>query len=246
MASPASCHQPTDTMPFDLDSLKDKLDSATLDKLKSHVEDLSTRAETAEGKARTAAKESIDGRKALKAERDAAFERLGVATLEELEALPDAKGQADALKQVDAKVKKLERENAELKTASDTATGRLKALQRDATLAAAMDGLKFKHPADVRALLAPRLVEEGEDLLFKTDEGKLVPLKDGAAWFAKTRPDYVEASDAGGKGSGFRGTGGAGGGDKPAKKPERKDYPDEPAFYRASAAFASEQAAATT
>lgn len=201
-------------MPFDLDSLKDKLDGATLDKLRSHVDELSTRAETAEDKARTAAKESIAGRKTLKAERDAAFEKLGVSTLDELEALPDAKGQADAVKQVETKLKKAERERDEAIQARDQATGTLKGLTREQSIAQALEGLKFKNPADVRVLLQSRVVEEGDELRFRTDDGKLVPLKDGAAWFAKTRPDYVEAQGDGGQGSGFKGTPGAGGGGK--------------------------------
>ena len=211
MAEPETA-TPTTPMPFDLDTLKDKLPSETLEKLKAHVDELSTRAETAEEKARTASKESIQGRKTLKAERDAAFERLGVTTMDELEALPDAKGQADAAKQADAKLKKAERERDEAIAARDTAAGTLKGLQRESSLAKAMDGIKFKHPADVRALLMPRVVEDGEELRFKTDDGKLVPLGEGAAWFAKTRPDYVEAAEAAGESSGFKGTGGGGGG----------------------------------
>lgn len=231
-------------MAFDLDSLKDKLDGAMLDKLRAHVDELSTRAETAEDKARKAAKESIDGRKTLKAERDAAFERLGVSTLEELEALPEAKGQAEAAKQLEAKLKKAEKERDEALAASAEATTKFKGLSREQQMRAATDGLDFKNLGDVLVLAERRIVEEGDELLFTTDEGKKVPLKDGFAWFAKTRPDYVKPSGDGDGGSGFKGAK-PGGGGKPATKPERKDYPDEPAFYRASAAFAREQAATT-
>jgi len=199
-------------MPFDLDSLKDKLDGETLTKLRSHVDELSTRAETAEEKARKAAKESIDGRKTLKAERDKAFEKLGITDADELDALTDAKGQGEATKQLEAQVKKLTRERDEAVAARETLGGEIKGMKKNAVLAAAIQEHKFKNPADVQVLLEKRLVEEGEELLFRTDDGKSVPIKDGAAWFAKTRPDYIEAQGDGGQGSGFKGTGGGGGG----------------------------------
>lgn len=228
---------------MDLDTLKDKLDGATLDKLKSYVSEISTRAETAEEKARKAAKESIDGRKALKAERDAAFQKLGVETLDELEALPDARGQGEAAKQFEAQIKKLTRERDELKQAAEQATGQVKSMKRDTTLAQAIEGHKFKNPADVRVLLQSRVVEEGDELLFKTDDGKLVSLADGAAWFAKTRPDYVQPADAGGQGSGFKGGSGGSNGAKPPAKPERKDFSNEVDYFKAAAAFHAEAAA---
>lgn len=214
MAAPASHHHTQDTMPFDFDKLKGKtLDDAMLSEIKTAFEAESTRAETAEDKARKAAKESISHRTTLKAERDAAFEKLGVSTMEELEALPEAKGQAEAAKQLESKLKKAERERDDAIKARDQAAGTLKGLTREQSIAQALDGLKFKNPADVRVLLQSRVVEEGDELRFKTDDGKLVPLKEGAAWFAKTRPDYVEPSGDGGGGSGFKGSKGAGGGD---------------------------------
>ena len=199
-------------MSFDLDTLKDKLDGATLDKLRSHVDELSTRAETAEEKARKASKESIEGRKTLKAERDKAFEKLGITEADELDTLPDAKGQGEATKQLEAQVKKLTRELGEATAARDTLGSEVKGMKHSAQLSEAIQGHKFKNPADVAVLLKGRVVEEGEELRFKTDDGKTVSLKEGAAWFAKTRPDYVEASEEGGEGSGFNGSGGGGGG----------------------------------
>lgn len=223
-AQPAD-HQDT-TMPFDLKTLEGKLDGETLTKLTAHVDELSTRAESAEEKERSAKRESIEGRKKLKAERDKAFEKLGITDPEELESLQDAKGQGEATKQLEAQVKKLSRERDEAFQARDELGGKVKTMTRSQALAEAMQGLRFKNPADVQVLLERRLVEEGDDVLFKTDEGKLVPIKDGAAWFAKTRPDYVEAQENGGQGSGFKGSGGGGGGaqkgDLAGSRDERK------------------------
>jgi hypothetical protein len=206
-------------MPIDLDKYKGKtLDGETLAKLTAELtadtEATEARVTAAEEKARKAAKESIEGRKTLKAERDKAFEKLGIDSPDELDTLPDAKGQGEATKQIEARLKKAERERDEAIQARDSVTGEVKAMKREASLSQALEGLKFKNPADVRVLLQSRVVEEGDELRFKTDDGKLVPLKDGAAWFAKTRPDYVEAADAGGQGSGFKGGAGGNGGSK--------------------------------
>lgn len=197
---------------MDLEKLKGAtLDDKTFDALKAHVESLAERAETAEGKARKAAQESIDGRKTLKAERDKAFDKLGISTADELDALPDGKGAGEATKQLETQVKKLTRERDDAIAARDSTTGELKSMKRSNLLAQALQGHRFKNAADVQVLLERRLVEEGDEFLFKTDDGKTVSLKDGAAWFAKTRPDYVEPSDGGGQGSGFKGgSGGAG------------------------------------
>lgn len=212
-------------MPFDLSKLKDKLDSGTLAELTAHLDELSTRAETAEDKARKATKESIDGRKAKDQRIARLSELLGIEPDADLESLPDPKGQADAVKQFEAKVKRLERENADLIKARDELGGTLKSMKRETALAAALEGHRFKNPADVRVLLQSRVVEEGDELLFETDDKKRVSLKDGAAWFATTRPDYVEAKEGAGQGSGFgRGQGASGGQGGSAKTMTRAEF----------------------
>lgn len=203
-------HPPITPM-IDLTKFKGRtLDDTAMAEISGAVDELKTRAETAEEKARTAQRESIDGRKKLKAERDRAFELLGVSDPSELDSLPDPKGQADAVKQFEAKLKKAERERDEAVTARDQLQGRMTGMRREAEISAAIEGLGFRNPADVRVLLGTRIEAEGEEFRFRTDDGKLVPLKEGAAWFAKTRPDYVQPADAGGQGSGFKGTGGGG------------------------------------
>jgi hypothetical protein len=79
------------------------------------------------GKLSTATQESITGRKTLKAELEAAqtalrttLDKLGLDDVSEHDGLPDAKGMAEAQKQIDAKLKRLERDLSEAqKTASD-------------------------------------------------------------------------------------------------------------------------------
>ena len=84
---------------MNLDDLKGKtLDDQTHAALVAHVAEL-------QGQRDVARQESITHRKGLKAKVDelervtrTAFEKLGIDSAEELETLPDAKGQAEALR----------------------------------------------------------------------------------------------------------------------------------------------------
>lgn len=190
---------------MNLASLKGKtVDDELLAQLTDHVAVLTARAETAEGKARTAQKESIDGRKQLKAERDAAFEKLGVSTLEELDAIPDGKGASDAAKQFEVKFKKAEREKAEALAALQDVQGKYAKDRRDLAVEKAIASQPFIDAEDARALLERRIKTEGDDFLFETNDGKLVPLTDGAAFIAKTKTHLVKNPAAGKAGSGFK------------------------------------------
>jgi hypothetical protein len=222
---------------MDLEKLKGKtIDEALLGELKAHVEGLEARAETAEGKAKTAQKESIDGRKQLKAERDAAFDKLGVTTLEELEALPDAKGQADAVKQVETKLKKAEAALAEEKTAHETLRGELATERRSTAIAKAISKHSFIDAEDVSTIVSARVkANDDGELMFTGDGGKLVKLDDGVAWLAKSKPHLVKP--AGGNGGTGNRPAGQNSGGAPDRKPERKDYPDDVAFTKAEASF---------
>lgn len=193
---------------MDLDALKGKtLDDDTHGKLIAFVAELT-------GQRDAARKESIDGRKGKDAklkelgDRLQAFaEKLGVEVDADLNELPDAKGQADAVKQFETKIARLARERDDAIKARDELGSTLKTRNRESAIASALEGHRFKNPSDVRVLVERHVQEEGDDLLFKTEDGKLVPLKEGVTWFAKTRPDYLFPADAGGQGSGFRGSG---------------------------------------
>lgn len=204
---------------MDLDALKGKtLDDKLHGEIVAHVAELTSQRDAAR-------KESIDGRKGkdqkikdLEARLSAVAEWAGIEVDADLAALPALKGQADEKKQADAKIAKLTRELDEARKAHGDLDGKLRGMRRDAAIAGALEGLRFRNPADVRVLLERHVREEGDELLFEAEGGKLVPLKEGAAWFAKTRPEYVHAADAGGTGSGFKGsgagnTGGTGRGD---------------------------------
>lgn len=195
---------------MDIEALKGKqLDDATFTQLKTYVDDII-------GQRDTARNESINGRKTLKAENDAlkafkakALEKLGVDTDDDFEALPDAKGQADAVKQFEAKLKRAERERDEAKQAAEAAATALRGSRQKAVVAEALGKHEFVARDVVEAFVAPRLVWEGDEIMFKTDDGKLVAVSDGVAGLAKSRPELLKPTGTGGAGAR---TGGAGGG----------------------------------
>jgi hypothetical protein len=185
---------------MDISQLKEALGDEKFAALKSYVDDLA-------GQRDAARAESINGRKKLKQDLETAqavaqraLEKLGVDSPEELESLPDAKGQAEALKQLDAKIKRAERERDEAKAIAESATGKLRGSQTKAALAEAMSGHEFVAKDIVETFVSQRLTWDGEELLYKADDGKLVPVRDGVPAFAKQRPELLKPQGTGGSG----------------------------------------------
>lgn len=196
---------------MDIETLKEKLGDETFAKLKTYVDDLT-------GQRDAARNESITGRKGLKEKltaletaQAALLEKLGLESLDDLESLPDAKGMADATKQYEAKLKRLERENATLKAAEAEVSGKYKTSLQRAAIADAMAGHEFIARDIVETHVSQRLTWEGDDLLFKADDGRLVPIKDGVAGIAKTRPELLKPTGTGGAGVRSSNAGGGGG-----------------------------------
>lgn len=187
--------------PMDISTLKDTLGDAKFAELQTFVNDLT-------GQRDAARTESISGRKSIKAERDAAqalaakaMEKLGVESAEDLDALPDAKGQAEALKQYDIKLKRAERERDDARKLADEASGKHRGSLQKAAVAEALGGHDFVARDIVETYIGQRLVWEGDDLMFKTDAGSLVSVKDGVAGVAKARPELLKPAGTGGAGA---------------------------------------------
>ncbi|MDX5298180.1 MAG: hypothetical protein LPK85_04425 [Gammaproteobacteria bacterium] len=173
--------------------------------LKSFVDDLV-------GQRDAARSESISGRKGLKSELEklkaqnaTMLEKLGIDSADDLENLPDMKGQADAVKQFESRVKRLEREIADKdKALTDALTN-----ARNGTLSGQLAKLITKHGfIDEEVMtdyLRARVEWEGDSPMFKTEDGKLLPLDEGAALVATRRPHLCKSSGVGG--SGYRGEG---------------------------------------
>lgn len=195
---------------MDLETLKEALGDEKFATLKTYVDDLT-------GQRDAARNESITGRKGLRekltkleADQAALLEKLGLDSLDDLASLPDAKGAAEAAKQYEAKLKRMERELTDTKAAREQVEGKYKGTLQRAAVAEALGGHEFIARDLVETFIGQRLVWEGEDLLFKADDGRLMPIRDGVAGIAKTRPELLKPTGSGGAGVRQSNAGGGG------------------------------------
>jgi hypothetical protein len=204
---------------MDIEQLKDKIGDELFTQLSTFIQGL----ESAKAEAR---RESIDGRRTLKARvaelegfTQKALEKMGIDSVDDLESMPDLKaGQADAVRQLDTKLKRIERERDEFKTKAEQSTGLLRKAKEESVIATALNGKQFIDTEVAAALMRPRIKWDGDEIYFEAESGKLVPIDEGAAWLAKSKPSLVKAQ--GSAGSGYRDGGGESG---VAKNPFAKD-----------------------
>jgi hypothetical protein len=187
---------------MDLTALKSKLgdDYAALD---TYVNDLI-------GARDAARKEFEQGRKALKARVEALealktrlFDRLGLVSEEEIETLPDAKaaqGQSEALKQLEARLKRMENDLTAKAQAYQELQTAHRSARLDATLAQALNKYDFVDPEIVAAYLKGRMVWDGDEPRYPGDNGASVPLAEGVTLLAQTRPQLLKTKLPGGSG----------------------------------------------
>ena len=188
---------------MDIETLKDKLEDGQFSALSAYIKELETQREAAQ-------RESIDGkvkfkkmadeRKRLSDEKEKLFEKFGLSEDVDIDALPPATGQAEAAKQYEAKTKRLERQLAEATAAREQADGKYRSSLQRAAVSEALGGHEFIARDLVESFVSTRLAWEGDDLLVKADDGRLVPIKDGVAGIAKTRPELLKPTGSGGAG----------------------------------------------
>lgn len=185
---------------MNLEALKDKLgeDYAALE---SDIRDLV-------GQRDAARKESLEGRKALKAKVESLealktrlFEKLGLDVEEDIDTLPDAKGQAEAVKQFETRVKRLE---TELKTKTEALTAldaKHRTARLDAEIGKALGGHEFIDREVVEDYLRRRVDWQDDQMFYKSDKGDLLPLAEGVTLLAQTKPHLLKTPGA--RGSGY-------------------------------------------
>lgn len=181
---------------MDIETLKEVLGDEKYGALKAHVDSLEGKLATVRKKADS---ETANAAK-LRDAQEKLMEKLGVASLDEIDALPDAKGQAEAVKQFEAKLKKLERDAAAAVAERDAANGKYKTSQQKAAIAEALAGHEFVARDLVEGFVSNRLAWEGDELMYTADDGKIVSLKDGVAGLAKSRPELLKPTGTGGAG----------------------------------------------
>lgn len=185
---------------MDLAPLKEKLGDETFTELETYVGDLT-------GQRDQARNESISGRKGLKDKITAyetqqadLLEKLGIDSLDDLDELPDTKGMAEAGKQYEAKLKRLQRDLDAVTKDRDETSSKYLDSKKSGILAEALGAHEFLAKDMVSDHIGNRLVWEGDELLFKQDDGNLVSVKDGVAGVAKARPELLKPTGAGGAG----------------------------------------------
>lgn len=203
---------------MDIESLKEALGDEKFAALKTYVDDLT-------GQRDAARQESITGRRGMKdklakleADQAALMDRLGIDSLEDLDALPDAKGAAEAAKQYEVKFKRMERQLQEAAAQRDEISGKFRSTLQRAAIAEALAGHDFVARDIVETYIGNRLAWEGDDLLFKSDDGRMIPVKDGVAGIAKARPELLKSTGTGG--AGVRASNAGGGGAKTMTRAE--------------------------
>lgn len=187
---------------MDLSTLKDRLgDDYTA--LESYVATLTEQRDAAR-------KESQQGRQSLKAKVDALealksrlFDRLGLVNEDEIDSIPDAKalqGQTDAVKQLEARLKRMENDLAGKNQAYQELQTTHRSARLDAELNQALAKHEFVDPEIIAAYLKQRVKWEGEEPRYAGDDGALTPLAESVTQLAQTRPQLLKTTPAGGSG----------------------------------------------
>jgi hypothetical protein len=168
-------------------------------------------------KADKAVSESINGRKTIKAENERLktlnaqiMDKLGISDAEELDDLPDLKGQADTAKQFEAKVKRLERELAERSEMLQKVSDARRADQQSAQLAKAMQAHDWNDSEVVENFISSRITWEDEQPFYKLTDGSLKSLDEGVTLLANEKPALLKSRGAGGSGYSKNATGAEG------------------------------------
>lgn len=181
---------------MDIETLKEALGDEKFAELKTYVDSLEGKLTTVRKKADS---ETARAGKLHDAQ-ERLLEKLGVASLDEIDALPDAKGQADAVKQYETRLKKMERDLAAAAAERDEIGGKYRGSLQRAAIAEALGAHEFLARDVVETFIEKRLAWEGEELMFKADNGNLIALKDGVAGIAKSRPELLKPTGSGGAG----------------------------------------------
>lgn len=204
---------------MNLEQLKGKtLEGETFDQLKAFVDEIAAKRDAAVAEIATTRKGLREENARLKAIRDTLFEKLGIDEDADLDTMPEVKGQAEAAKQFEQRIKRLEREKAEAIQKGEEIEGKYKGSRLDAALAKAISAHEFIDSELVASHIGSRVQWEDDQIMVK-DGDKLMTLEDGVKMLAQTKPHLLKA--AGARGSGHPpGAGGAGHGMKTMTRAE--------------------------
>lgn len=185
---------------MDIENLKDTLDEDTFNKLSSYVLDL-------KGQRDEARSESINGRKQLKerlqsleSQKEDLLNKFNLESFDELEELPDARQVDETQKQYEVRMKRLERQLQDAQEARNEVEGKYKSSLQRAAIGDALSRHEFIARDLIEGFISSRVTWDGDEVLYKADDGRLMPLSDGVASIAAARPELLKAVGTGGAG----------------------------------------------
>lgn len=194
---------------MDIEKLKDVLGDDVHAELIQHVNELTAQRDAAR-------KESIQHRTGLKSKvqeleaknheltraQEEMLERLGVDSIDQLKEL-DPKGQADAVRQYEAKLKRLESQLNEKTAAYDALNNNYRQSKLSAALRKAMAEHEWIDQDIVESFVNKHLVYEDDQVLYRATDNVVIPLNEGMQILAKEKPHLLKTTASGG--SGYRG-----------------------------------------
>jgi len=190
---------------MDIEKLKELIGDDAFTELSKFIDEL-------KAKHQEAVKESVNGRKGMKSrieelekQQNQLLERLGLESLDEIENLPDAKGQAEALKQFESKFKRMEKLLSERDGELSNFQKKYRDSQLSNSLSKALQTQEFIDNEAVEALVMRSIEWENDTPYYKDPTGVLLQLEDGVKHLATTKPMLVKAKGAGGSGFGKNG-----------------------------------------
>ena len=191
---------------MDLEKVREALDEERFGELEAYVNDLI-------GQRDSARKESINHRQGLKSKateleteneqlkraQTELLERLGVESVEQIAEL-DPKGQAEAARQYEAKLKRIEREMSERDQAYQALEAKHKGTLQEAAMRKAMADHEWVDGELVASFVQNRLAWDDDDIRYRADDGLLMDLTEGLQTLAKEKPHLLKTTGAGGSG----------------------------------------------
>lgn len=201
---------------MNLEPLKDKLGDETFSKLEAYVSEIIGKRDAAVAEIATTRKGLRAENEKLKTLRDKLFEKLGLEDDTDIDSLPEVKGQAEAFKQFEAKLKRLEREKSEALARAGDVESKWKSSRLDAALAKAISAHEFLDNDIVARYVSADVQWEDDQIMMKAGD-KLMPLEDGVKLIAQTKPHLLKSQGRSGSGS-PTGAGSSGGQKNPFAK----------------------------
>lgn len=188
-------------MAFNIETIREELGEEKFADLKTYIADLT-------GQRDTAREESIAHRKGLKSEverltafQNKVLERLGLETAEAFDEFDPAKAaSAETSKIYEGRIRRLENE---LKAKADDFSGlesKHRATLLDASLAKSMADFDFVDRDLVGSFVKARVEFDGDSILYRSDDGAMIPLDQGIKTLAATKPHLVKSTGAAGSG----------------------------------------------